>query len=222
MAMGDTDLSREIQHHYRERAAVVIENLKKKYMDGYYVDTKEEALKLLFELIPEGVKIGRGDSVTLNQIGVFEALQERGLNEFTNPVRTDAKTGYNPPREERRAMQRQVLLSDVYLTSTNAITLEGTIVSTDGSGNRVAAMCFGPKKVFIVVGCNKIVPTVDSALERIRDWAGPVNALRHRLKHAKDEGLGWGVLRYTVIIDGNQPVEQGKICVILIGEQLGL
>jgi hypothetical protein len=222
MAMGDADLSVEIKHHYRERAAVVIENLKKKYMDGHYVETREEALALLFDLIPEGVKIGRGDSVTLNQLGVFEALQERGLNEFTNPVRTDSKTGHNPPREERRAMQRQVLLSDVYLTSTNAITLDGTIVSTDGSGNRVAAMCFGPKKVFIVAGCNKIVPNVDSALERIRDWAGPVNALRHRLKHAKDEGLGWGVLRYTVIIDGNQPVEQGKICVILIGESLGL
>jgi hypothetical protein len=137
-------------------------------------------------------------------------------------VRTDSKTGYNPPREERRAMQRQVLLSDIYLTSTNAITLGGTIVSTDGSGNRVAAMCFGPKKVIIVAGCNKICADVDAALARIRDWAGPVNALRHRLKHAKDEGLGWGVLRYTVIIDGNQPVEQGKICVILVGENLGL
>lgn len=119
-------------------------------------------------------------------------------------------------------MQRQVLLSDVYLTSTNAITLGGTIVSTDGSGNRVAAMMFGPKKVIIVAGCNKICADVDSALARIRDWAGPVNALRHKLKHAKDEGLGWGVLRYTAIIDGNQPVEQGKITVILVGESLGL
>jgi L-lactate utilization protein LutB len=222
MAMGDTDLSVEIKHFYRERAQVVIENLREKYMEGHYADTREEAIAKILELIPAGAKLGRGDSVTLNQLGVFEALQERGQNEFTNPVRTDQKTGYNPPREERRAMQRQVLLSDIYLTSTNAITLGGTIVSTDGSGNRVAAMCFGPKKVIIVAGCNKICPDVDAALARIRDWAGPVNALRHRLKHAKDEGLGWGVLRYTVIIDGNQPVEQGKICVILVGESLGL
>ncbi|MBC2665861.1 lactate utilization protein [Novosphingobium flavum] len=222
MAMGDIDLSTEIKHYYRERAEIIIENLKKKYMHGSYADTKEEALQQIFDLIPAGVKVGRGDSVTLNQLGVFEALTERGLNEFTNPVRTDAKTGYNPPREERRAMQRQVLLSDVYLTSTNAITMEGTIVSTDGSGNRVAAMCFGPKKVIIVTGCNKICHDVEDALRRIRDWAGPINALRHRLKHAKDEGLGWGVLRYTAIIDGNQPVEEGKIHVILVGENLGL
>jgi hypothetical protein len=165
--------------------------------------------------------IGRGDSVTLNQLGVFEALMHRGQNEFINPVRTD-KQGYNPPREERRRLQRQTLLSDVYLTSTNAITLGGTIVSTDGSGNRVAAMMFGPKKVIIVAGCNKIVADVDDAMRRIRDWAGPINAIRHRLKHNKDDGLGWGVLRYTAIIDGNQPVEQGRICVILVNESLGL
>ena len=222
MAMGDTDLTKEIKHYWRERAEVVIENLEKKYMKGYYAETAEDALAKVLELIPDGVKVGRGDSVTLNQLGVFEALQERGTNEFTNPVRTDAKTGYNPPREERRAMQRQVLLSDVYLSSTNAITLGGTIVSADGSGNRVAAMCFGPKQVIIVTGCNKICADVESALNRIRDYACPVNALRHRLKHAKDEGLGWGVMRYTVIIDGNQPVEQGKITVILVGEDLGL
>jgi L-lactate utilization protein LutB len=220
--MGDTKLDAEIKHFWRERAAVVIENLEAKYMEGHFVETAEEARDLVLQLIPEGVKVGRGDSVTLNQLGVVEALQERGLNEFTNPVRTDAKTGYNPPREERRAMQRQVLLSDVYLTGTNAITLGGTIVSSDGSGNRVAAMCFGPKKVIIVTGCNKICRDVDDALNRIRDWACPVNGLRHSLKHAKDEGLGWGVMRYTAIIDGNQPVEKGKICVILVNEQLGL
>jgi L-lactate utilization protein LutB len=221
MAMGDKDLTAEIKHYWRERAQVVIENLEKKYMEGHYADTAEEALELILKLVPPGKQLGRGDSVTLNQLGVFEALMARGENEFINPVRTDDK-GYNPPREERRQLQRQTLLSDVYLTGLNAITLEGTIVCTDGSGNRVAAMMFGPKKVIAVAGCNKIVPTVDDALRRIRDWAGPVNALRHKLKHSKDDGLGWGVLRYTAIIDGNQPVEQGKICVVLVGEQLGL
>lgn len=222
MPMGDIDLSREFKQYYRERAETVIAGLREKYMEGHYAETREDAIRLILELIPAGATLGRGDSVTLNQLGVFEALTERGTNEFINPVRTDAATGYNPPREERRAMQRQTLLSDIYLTSTNAITLGGTIVSTDGSGNRVAAMMFGPKKVIIVAGCNKITTDVEDALRRIRDWAGPINAMRHRLKHAKDEGLGWGVLRYTAIIDGNQPVEQGKICVILVNDDLGL
>jgi len=221
MAMGDIDLGKEVRHFNRLRAEIVVENLKKKYMDGHFVETKEEAIALLLSLIPAGAKLGRGDSVTLNQLGVFEALMERGENEFINPVRTD-KQGYNPPREERRAMQRQTLLSDIYLAGTNAITMEGTIVNTDGSGNRVAAMCFGPKKVILIAGCNKIVANVDAALARIRDFAGPVNMWRHKLKHSHDDGLGWGVLRYTAIIDGNQPVEQGKITVILVNEDLGM
>jgi hypothetical protein len=221
MPMGDIDLSAEIKQFHRERAEMVVKNLHEKYMDGYFVETREEALKLLLDLIPAGATLGRGDSVTLNQLGAFEALMDRGQNEFINPVRT-GQDGYNPPREERRKMQRMTLLSDIYLCGTNAITLTGTIVSTDGSGNRVAAMMFGPKKVIIVTGCNKICTDVDDALRRIRDWAGPVNAWRHRLKHSKEDGLGWGVLRYTAIIDGNQPVEQGKICVILVNEDLGL
>lgn len=221
MAMGDTDLTEEIKQYQRERAEIVVKNLREKYMEGHFVETKDEALKLVLDLVPPGATLGRGDSVTLNQLGVFEALMDRGENEFINPVRTNSE-GHNPPREERRKMQRMTLLSDIYLCGTNAITMGGTIVSTDGSGNRVAAMMFGPKKVIIVVGVNKICADVEDALRRIRDWAGPVNAWRHRLKHSKDDGLGWGVLRYTAIIDGNQPVEQGKICVILVNEDLGL
>lgn len=221
MPMGDADLSAEIKQYRREQAQMVVKNLQEKYMEGHFVETREEALELILDLVPAGAKLGRGDSVTLNQLGVFEALMDRGENEFINPVRTN-KQGHNVPREERRKMQRMTLLSDIYLCGTNAITLDGTIVSTDGSGNRVAAMMFGPKKVIIVTGCNKICADVDDALRRIRDWAGPVNAWRHRLKHSKDDGLGWGVLRYTAIIDGNQPVEQGKICVVLVNEDLGL
>lgn len=221
MPMGDTDLGAEISQFYRERAEIVIENLQKKYMEGYFVENRDEALKLVLELVPEGATVGRGDSITLNQLGVFEAIEARGKNKFLNPVTTNKK-GHNPPREVRRQIQRESLLADVFLASTNAVTLEGTIVSTDGSGNRVAAMMFGPKKVILIAGCNKIVTDVDAALDRIRNFACPVNAIRHRLKHKHGEGLGWGVMRYTAIIDGNQPVEQGKICVILVGESLGL
>src|SRR5580698_2661115 len=108
MAMGDTDLSAEIKQYHRERAEIVVKNLHEKYMDGYFVETREEALKLLLDLIPAGATLGRGDSVTLNQLGAFEALMDRGQNEFINPVRT-GEDGYNPPREERRQMQRMTL-----------------------------------------------------------------------------------------------------------------
>jgi LUD domain len=221
MSMGDTDISIELKEFWEERAKVVLEHVRQKNMEGHLVADRQEALELILKLIPEGAVIGRGDSITLNQLGVFEAIETRGLNKFINPVRTDDK-GHNPPREERRQIQRQALHADIFLTSTNAITMEGTIVSTDGSGNRVAAMMFGPKKCIIVAGCNKIVENVDEALARIRNFTGPLNAMRHKLKHRHGEGLGWGVLRYTAIIDGNQPIETGRTCVILVTDHLGM
>jgi hypothetical protein len=221
MALGDTSLEAEMALYYETRAKIVLENLRKKNMEGHYVENRQQALELILSLIPPGALIGRGDSMTLNQLGVFEAVEDRGQNKFLNPVRTDEQ-GYNPPREVRRQIQRESLLTDIFLTSTNTITLDGTIVSTDGSGNRVAAMIFGPKKVLIVAGCNKIVTDLQAAFDKIKDFTGPVNAMRHQIKHRHGEGLGWGVLRYTGIIDGCQPIETGRICVILIGEHLGM
>jgi L-lactate utilization protein LutB len=221
MPMGDTDISVELRQFHEERAKHVLENVRRKHMEGHYVATRQEALDLILSLIPAGATIGRGDSITLNQLGVYEAVEARGENKFLNPVRTDAH-GHNPPREVRRQIQRESLLADIFLTSTNAITLDGTIVSCDGSGNRVAAMMFGPKKVLVVAGCNKIVTDVDDAIRRIREYACPINALRHKLKHKHGEGLGWGVMRYMAIVDGNQPIEQGRTCVILVGESLGM
>lgn len=218
--MGDIDISAELRMFYEIRSGSVIENLQKKHMEGYFVPDRQEALKLVMSLIPPGAVVGRGDSMTLNQIDAIEELEKRGQNEIINPVQTDSQ-GYNPPREERRKLQRQALLSDVFLTSTNAITLEGTIVSIDGAGNRVAAMMFGPKKVIIVAGGNKIVSDVDEALHKIRTIVAPLNALRHNKKHRK-EGLGWGMCRYTAMIDGCQPAEKGRICVIIVGEDLGI
>jgi len=219
--MGDVDLSFELGQFYEIRAKTVLENLRKKNMEGYFVPTRKEALDLVMSLIPPGDTIGRGDSMTLNQIGIIEELQKRDQNKIINPVQTDEK-GHNPPREERRRIQREALHSDIFLTSTNTITLEGTLVSTDGAGNRVAAMMFGPKKVIVVAGGNKIVTDVNEALNKIRNVIAPLNALRHNRKHKHGEGLGWGVLRYTAIIDGNQPAERGRICVILVGEDLGI
>jgi hypothetical protein len=129
------------------------------------------------------------------------------------------------------------LLSEIFLTSTNAITLDGKLVNVDGAGNRVAAMIFGPKKVIVVAGVNKIVKDVDAALERIHNIATPINAIRHHLKHGDPEiadvpcvkigkcvdcNHDWRACRYTVIIEGTMLPEKGRINVVLIGEELGI
>jgi len=110
----------------------------------------------------------------------------------------------------------------VFLTSTNAVTLEGTLVSIDGAGNRVAAMMFGQRRSWSSPAATRSLPMSKKALHRIHNVVAPLNALRHNLKHKQGEGLGWGFCRYTAIIDGCQPAEKGRISVILVGEDLGI
>jgi hypothetical protein len=234
--LSDTMIGSELSRYYEIRSETVIKNLQRRNMVGYFVPTRQEALQLVMRLIPPKAVVGRGDSVTLNQIGVIPELLKRNENNIINPVQTDPE-GHHLPREERRKLQREALLSDIFLTSTNAITLDGRLVSIDGAGNRVAAMIFGPKKVIVLTGANKIVTDVDEALHRIHNVVSPVNSLRHYMKHQQAEAIErpcvktgkctdcfheWRICRHTVIIDGCQPPEKGRISVILVGEELGI
>jgi L-lactate utilization protein LutB len=232
--MSDTDVSAELCAFYEARSKVVIRNLAEKNMTGYFVPDRKSACDLVMELVAPGATVGRGDSVTLNQIGFVDEVIKRGENRLINPVETDAE-GLNLPRGERRKLQREALTCDVFVTGTNAITLGGSIVSVDGAGNRVAAMMFGPRKLIVVAGGNKIVTDVDEALHRIRNEVWFINALRHQAKHQHvapcaciEEGRwmdcthAWRSVRKTAIIDGSQPPEKERIKVVLIGERLGL
>ena len=233
---SDTTIDSELNQFYKIRSETVIKNLQRRNMVGYFVPNQQEALQLLMTLIPPDATVGRGDSVTLNRIGVIPALLKRNKNKVINPTHADPE-GHHPPREERRKMQREALLSDIFLTSTNAITLDGRLVNIDGAGNRVAAMIFGPKQVIVIAGGNKIVTDVDEALQRIHNVVSPVNSIRHYMKHQQVEAMErpcikigkctdcfheWRVCRNTVIIEGSQPPERGRICVILVGEDLGI
>jgi L-lactate utilization protein LutB len=205
-------------------------------MNGYFAKDRKEALSLLLEMIPPGVTVARADSVTLFEIGIMETLRARNANRIIDPFQKDEE-GQFPKVEERRKMQREALLSDIFLTSTNAITLDGKIVSVDGTGNRVAAMIFGPKKVIVVAGANKIVNDVEEALQRIKNVAAPLTSIRHALKHRDPELTELPCVkngkctdcthplrgcRYTVIIEGSRAPEKGRINVILVGEDLGI
>lgn len=123
--------------------------------------------------VPSQATVGAGDSLTLKQIGVFEELERKGFTLFW-------PFGENVTKEERRDVARKALLADVFLSGSNAVTMDGKIVNVDTSGNRVAGMIFGPKKAIVIVGANKIVRNVEGALERIRQVAAPLNATRIR------------------------------------------
>lgn len=141
-------------------------------INGYFAPTRASALTQVMELIPGGSTVSQGGSITLDQCGIREALQRRSDITFLDP--------YNPDltREQQLENRRLGLTSDVFLCGSNAITRDGILVNRDGMGNRVAAMCYGPKRVIIVAGINKIVDDLDSAIIRIDDVAAPLNCER--------------------------------------------
>ncbi len=148
-------------------AEQVIKGLASRNMTGYYVQTKEEALKLALSMIPAGCKVTKGGSMSAFEIGLVEELRN-GNYEFCD---RDAAT-------DKRAAELFAYSADVYLGSVNAITYDGILVNIDANSNRVSAYAFGPGKLILIVGMNKAVPDVDTGLKRARNEAAPINAQR--------------------------------------------
>ncbi len=235
--VDETDLSQELMWFYEERSKRVVANLQRKNINAIYVPTKEKALAAVMDMIPEGVKVVRGDSVSVDQVGVIDELKKRNRNKVIDPFERDAEGRPILQGGDMRQAQREAFLADVYITGANAITLDGKIVSTDAVGNRVAPVIFGPEKVILVIGANKIVSDQDSALRRIHEIAAPINAKRHALKHnnvnfgqlpcavtgfCTDCNNAWRICRYTIIIEGSMERQKGRINVVLVGEELGI
>lgn len=148
----------------------IIEGLEQRNMSGYYAHNKEEALEIALGLIPEGSKIARGGSMSVNEIGLAEAL-ENGNYEYCN---RDKAT-------DKRAAELFAYDADVFIGSVNAITQDGVLVNIDGNSNRVSAIAYGPRKVVLIVGMNKVAADADAALKRARNEAAPINAQRFGL-----------------------------------------
>ncbi|MBE6008564.1 MAG: lactate utilization protein [Lachnospiraceae bacterium] len=150
----------------------VVENLKKRHFDAFYCETAEDAMKKALELIPEGSLVSWGGSMTLKDMGLIRALNE---GNYETIDRDNAKD-----TEEMWDMFRRAFSADWYLSSANAISEDGVIYNIDRTGNRVAAIAFGPKNVLIIAGANKIAGTEAAALERARKVAAPANVVRLR------------------------------------------
>ena len=161
------------QIKYREKLAEhLIKNLTKRRLAASYAATAAQAREEILAMIPPGAVVSRCGSMSLVEMGLWEALAQRGGVEIINPF----APGLSP--EEGYALMRRGLLADFMITSSNALTMDGRLVNLDATGNRVAAMCFGPEKVILVVGLNKVTPDLDSALARVKHQAAPINAMR--------------------------------------------
>jgi len=234
--MKETDSRPERAIYNERRAERVIKNLEKRLMNGLYAATAADARDAILALIPPGALVARGDSLTLAQLGVPQAIRERGQNELLDPFEED-EDGNWPPSDLRDKMMLDTFSADVFIAGTNAITLDGKLVNVDGSGNRVAAMIYGPKKVILAVGVNKIVENAEEGRQRVRDIAAPLNTQRHLLHHhdapmadlpcvktgvCADCRLPYRICNYVVTIEGAMAFHEGRITVVIVGEELGL
>jgi hypothetical protein len=200
--IDETDIGREKADYYQQRAQQVIKNLQKRHMNGQYVPDRFQALTVVMDMIPSGAVVARGDSISLDQIGFLTEIKKRNQNKLIDPFKTDPNGHWADDRDTRDIIMKESFFADIFVTGTNAITLDGKLVNIDGYGNRVAAMIYGPAKVILVIGANKIVKNVDDALERIHQYTAPVNAKRHYLKHHDENFTDLPCVKTGVCIDG--------------------
>lgn len=148
-----------------------IKALEKNNMHGYFVNSKEEILEKIKEIVNEGSLVSCGGSQTLFETGVIEHLRSDRY-EFLDRY----KNGLN--QKEIKDIYRKAFICDAYFTSTNALTENGELYNVDGNGNRVAAMLYGPDKVIVICGVNKIVKNIEEAIKRNESISAPANAKR--------------------------------------------
>ena len=205
--------------YFEKRGQILVKNLKNRHFDAWYCDSKEDALAKVLELIPEGAKIGWGGVLSAQQIGLFDALRA-GNYDLLDRDRCETA-------QEREQMMKDALFSDVFLTGANGLSLDGQMVNIDGTGNRVAATIYGPKRVIVIAGMNKVCDTLEEAVKRAREVAAPLNMMRFmkdtpcaatgKCGDCKAEGC---ICNQIVITRHCRPI--GRIQFVLVGEHLGL
>lgn len=202
--------------------------LRKNNMDAYCVENKADAVALVKTLLHAGDTVGVGGSRTLDELGVIDLLRG-GDYRFIDRYEQGLTA------EQLRDRYVAALGADVFLCSSNAVTMRGELYNVDGLSNRVAALCYGPRSVVLVVGKNKIVPDLKAAEHRIKTIAAPLNAQRlhcetycqtqNECMQAEGEYCTDGChskarICCTYVVSGYQRIP-GRIKVILVNENLG-
>ncbi len=197
----------------------VADALKKRGFEAYYVSDKAAAVQKILELIPKEHSISWGGCMTMDQLELKDKLASKG---YTLIDRDTAKTP-----EEREVIMHQALNCGSFIMSSNAITEDGQLFNIDGKGNRVAALCYGPQNIIVIAGMNKVVQNMNAAYSRVRGYAAPANAQRFdldtpckKIGECADCLSGSTICAQFVTTRICKP--QGRIKVILIGEELGI
>lgn len=218
-------MEKPVEYYWSLRLEGVKAALEKNNFEAFIAKDSDDARKIVMDdIIPKvsPKSISWGGSMTFIATGLHEELIKSRDYEITD---TYDRTRFTP--EEIVEMRRQALLSDLFITGTNAVTETGTLVNLDMIGNRVAGITFGPGNVIILAGRNKIVPGLEEAIKRIKNYAAPVNAMRldmnnpcaktSRCAECKSPSR---ICNTWVITEKSFP--RGRIKVVMINQDLGL
>ncbi|SKA73275.1 Uncharacterised ACR, YkgG family COG1556 [Clostridium sp. USBA 49] len=202
-----------------QRIKRTMENLEKNNMEAYYVEDEKEALEKVKEFIKEGDTVAVGGSQTLFEIGIIDFLRNGKFN-FLDRYKENLKA------EDVKDIYRKSFFADAYFVSSNAVTESGELYNVDGTGNRVAAMLYGPDKVIVIVGVNKIVKDLNEAIERKKRIAGPANNKRLSTETPCTKiGMCVDCKNETRICNDYVLIKRqrnkGRIKVIIVGKELG-
>ena len=209
-----------LEIRYDKLGPKLVKALESRFFEAWYFDNEKEAIEKLFGLIPKDHVVSWGGSLTISGLGIQKSAAERGYQ----IIDRDSA----PDREGRVELMRKALLCDTYIAGINAISEDGQLVNVDGFGNRVAAMCFGPRQVILAAGMNKVVKDLDAAMKRARTVAAPANSQRFPDNNAPCASDGScadckrpdSICSFIVTTRLCKPA--GRIKVILIGKDLGL
>lgn len=201
-----------------ERIERLIRNFRLRNIDVCYFDTLEDAAKMILNIVSESSTVGIGHSATLQRMNITETLIKRGNIVYDKETAED--------KQECVLLKKKALTADWYITGSNAVSADGHIVNVDHSGNRVAAITFGPEYVIIVVGINKIVDTLDEAIKRVKNVACPMNARRAgfnppcvKLNKCVDCVSPERVCNTLSIIEGQ--ADKNRMKIFIVNEELG-
>lgn len=209
----------------------LMEKLENNNMKPYYCETGSEAKELVLSLIKAGDTVTNGGSVTMKEIGVMDAVKNRADITYLD------RNAEGLTAEEVKEIYKKAFFADVYLMSTNALTLNGELYNVDGNSNRVAALLYGPESVIVVCGINKIVENLDEAVMRVKKIAAPRNTVRlHTGSYCENAGecmslkndgafmcdgcKGSGRICCNYVVSAQQR-HKDRIKVIIVNENLG-
>lgn len=206
---------------FEQKCRKAVASLEKNGFTALYCQSSSEVYDYILKEAADAANIGFGGSMSVAELKVADQLSAQGKE-----ILNHSKPGFSA--DEKLTVMRRQLTCDLFLTGTNALTLSGILVNIDASGNRVGSMFFGPKKVIVVAGRNKLVDgDMDAAIRRVKDWASPPNAKRlnyntpcSKTGFCSECNSPDRICRITTVIDRKPRLTDMRV--LVVNEELGL